>query len=99
MRFASALLLVLLSGLTVSPAFALGGDVQENVTKQGFDPASADKACASAAKLLKTHVQANGWTILTKGDVPCSCKVEQAGWMCSITALVDKPDDSEIFAN
>lgn len=74
-------------------AFALGGDVRENVTHSGFSVESADKACEAAAKRLKLNVGTMGWKILSKGNVPCSCKAADGGWRCTITALVEKSDD------
>jgi hypothetical protein len=76
-------------------AFAVGGDVRENVTQKGFSVESPDKACAAAAKRLKQEAAMAGWKILSKGNVPCECKVADGGWRCTITALVEKPDPDD----
>jgi hypothetical protein len=94
------LLLPLFLAVLTPAALALG-DVQEPVTHQGFSAVSSDKACHVAAQRLKSNVNAMGWTILSKGNVPCDCKAVLGGWQCSITALVRKPsdDDSSEYRN
>lgn len=80
--------------LTLTPlGYALGGDERANITHTGFSPVSADKACGVAAKRLKENVGIMGWTILSKGNVPCNCETVKGGWSCSISALVSKPED------